>query len=209
MHTDLILVRHGQSQSNVEGRFCAVPPGPGLTQRGRLQAAAATRCLLQAGVRPSLIVSSPLARARETARPLEEATGLTAEVSWALREVDFGPWEGMRFEELSSFDQFRSWCVDPEAFPPPGGERLSDVADRVLGLFGQLGSQHPSGTIVGFSHMHPLVALLIASQGRSLGGHGGLHLPNATIVHARIEDGVLRFISLDTTPADAGEAIAL
>ncbi len=209
MHTDIFLVRHGQSYGNVQGRLCAVPPGPGLTQRGRLQAEAATNRLLEQGVCPSLIISSPLARALETARPLAEATGLEVQVRWALREVDFGPWEGKCFEELSSLEQFRSWCVDPEQFPPPGGERLSDVADRVLGLLRQMGGQFPGETIVGFSHMHPLVALLMASQGRSLGDHGVLHLPNATIVHARFEDDLLSFVRLDTEPSGADDASAI
>lgn len=80
MLTEILLVRHGQSHSNVEGYFRAVPPGPGLTARGRLQAEAACERLLGFGVRPVRIVSSPLLRAMETAAPLCAALRLEAEV---------------------------------------------------------------------------------------------------------------------------------
>ena len=211
MQTNVFLVRHGESHSNVQGRLCSIPPGPGLTERGRLQAEAAASRLLDRGIKPALIVSSPLARARETAAALAVATGLPVQVEAALTEVRFGAWEGRRIEELRPYAQFRAWNVDPERYRPPGGERLSEVGARVCGLLLDLASQHPGGTIVGFSHMHPLITLALQARRQTYLDHGLLYLPNATIVHARVEGGALRLVGIDplAAAADSEPAVGL
>ena len=203
MQTDVFLVRHGESYGNVQGRLCAVPPGPGLTERGRLQAEAASARLIDAGIWPTLIVSSPLARALETASPLSVITGLPVQVEAGLAETRFGSWEGHRAEELRASPYFRSWNVDPERYPPPGGERLSAVGARVCSLLLELAARDPGGTIVGFSHMHPLIGLALQARGLPYLDHGLLYLPNATIVHVRVEQGALRLVSIDAMAATA------
>ena len=131
MLTDVFLVRHAESASNVEGRLCGIPPGHGLTARGRAQAEAAARQLLGRGVRPGRIVASHLLRAIETAQPLARATGLRVEVDEDLREVRFGAWAGLSSAQLAGDAGFRAWCADPDSCPPPSGERMSEVAWRV------------------------------------------------------------------------------
>ena len=209
MHTDVFLVRHGESLSNVEGRLCGIPPGPGLTERGRQQAEAAARRLLGRGVRPSRIVSSPLARAIQSAEPLARATGLKVELHDALREVTFGAWEGMRTDDLWADEGFRAWCLDPERVTPPGGERLSEVAWRVGGLTRRLAAMGGPGAIVGYSHMHPLIGLVLDGRGHGFLDQDLYSVPNAAIVHVRFEDGILRFVSLDPLAAEAGGEIGL
>ena len=209
MHTDVFLVRHGESYSNVEGRLCALPPGPGLTDRGRLQAEAAARQLIGRGVRPARIVSSPLRRALETAEPLARATGLAIEVHDDLREITFGNWEGRTMDDIGALGEFRSWCLDPENCPPPGGETLSDVAGRVSRCMRRLAALGAPGAIVGFSHMHPLIALMLEGRSQPFLGGGLSIVPNAAIVHVRVEQGDLRFVSLDPTAADASGDLGL
>ena len=89
----LILVRHGQTESNVLGLLDAAMPGPPLNDLGRQQAAALPQRL--ADERIERIVVSPLARTVETAQPLLEATGLTAVTDVRLREVQAGDLEGL------------------------------------------------------------------------------------------------------------------
>ena len=197
MKTDVYLIRHGESFGNVEGRLCGNPPGPGLTERGRSQAQAVARHLLARGVRPAIIASSPLLRVIETAAPLLLVTGRRLVLADPLREVRFGAWEGLRQEDVPDSGHLRAWYLDPERFPPPGGERLSAVAARVVGELGRLSLRQPGGAIVAFSHMHPLVALTLVARGQPFVDHGMYYLPNAAIVHVRFEDGHAEFISID------------
>lgn len=204
LQTELFLVRHGESFSNVEGRFCATPPGPGLTERGKVQAQEACRRILQETLRPERIFSSPLRRALETAAPLCSAVEAVPAVRAQLAETAFGAWDGRRAADLRGLSQFDAWCIDPEGFPPPGGESLSQVAARVGDFLRRAAKEHPGETIVAFSHMHALVGFLRELVDQPFGRIEWL--PNATIVHARWDGECFRFVDLDIQPAQVGGA---
>src|ERR1035437_10018595 len=124
----LILTRHGQAASAdvMLGGQLDVP----LTPTGRHEAEALARRL--AGVRIDRIVSSPLLRALETAQTL--ATGRPVEVDERLRELDYGRWEGLTYEEIDARDpELRTrWDHDPGSTHSPGGESGEAVAARAL-----------------------------------------------------------------------------
>lgn len=203
MRTELFLVRHGESVSNVQGRLCATPPGPGLTETGRAQAEAACQRILRAAPRPDRIFSSPLLRALETAKPLCLATGLTPEVRGALAETGFGDWDGRFVADLRGLAHFDAWCTDPEAYPPPGGESISQVGRRVGDVLRSVAQASSGETIVAFSHMHALVTFVRGMQGHP---HREVEwLPNATIVHAYWDGTRFHFIDLDLEPAHVGQ----
>ncbi len=202
MQTELFLVRHGESISNVEGRFSATPPGPGLTERGRMQAQAACRRILQDVRRPHRIVSSPMRRALETAQPLCLETGLGPELCTALTETAFGAWDGRLAAELRGLSQYDGWCTDPERFPPPGGESLSQVGFRVGNCLRGIAEECPGQTLVAFTHMHPLVSFLQHAAGQPYGRVSWL--PNAAVVRARWNGQEFEFVGLDLQAAHAG-----
>lgn len=205
MQTDFFLVRHGESHSNIERRLWALPPGPGLTPRGRLQAEAACRNLLARGVRPQRVLSSPMLRALETAEPLLTALDLKVEIDAALTETGFGSWEGRTNDDLWTVPQFQSWLTDPEGSPPPGGESLTMMGKRVGGLIRDLAAHHAGYTIVCYSHGHPIIAFVLEALGRSHAEHATLDVLNATIVHMRWNGEAFHLISIDRSPASAGE----
>lgn len=89
----LILVRHGQTPSNVQGLLDTGAPGPGLTPLGREQATALVDVL--AAERIDRIVASPLARTVATATPLAEERGLALGHDAGLREILAGDLEGL------------------------------------------------------------------------------------------------------------------
>ena len=92
----LLLIRHGQTPSNVLGLLDTAPPGPGLTDLGVEQAAALPATL--ADQRIDLIAASVQPRARLTAAPLAAARGLQVLVRDGLCEVPAGDLE-MRGDE--------------------------------------------------------------------------------------------------------------
>lgn len=103
--TRLILVRHGETDWNVEGRYQGHSDVP-LNARGRAQAARLAEALRGSDIRA--IYSSDLARARETAEALAHATRLAVQHDPRLREIDQGDWEGMLFLEIHLSDFARA-----------------------------------------------------------------------------------------------------
>jgi glucosyl-3-phosphoglycerate phosphatase len=119
----LVCLRHGQTLWNVEHRFQGHSDIP-LDETGLAQAARSASLL--ASLRPTLIVSSDLRRANDTARALGRIVGLDVAVDEDLRERSGGAWEGLTRAEIAE-----GWPQEFLAWDPPGGEAVTDVAARV------------------------------------------------------------------------------
>ncbi len=130
----LILTRHGEAAPSdiMLGGQLDVP----LTPDGRHEAEALARRL--ADVRIDRIISSPMLRALETAQTV--ATGRRVEVDERLRELDYGRWEGLVYDEIEARDpDLRArWDHDPGSTHSPGGESGEDVAARALSFLVEL-----------------------------------------------------------------------
>jgi broad specificity phosphatase PhoE len=127
----LVLARHGQTSWNAEGRAQG-HADVSLDDDGRRQAEAMATAL--ADLDPVLLVSSDLARARESAAFLEKATGLTAEEDERLREYDVGERSGLTREEFAQrlgADASLAWDAHAHV-EAPGAETVEDVADRIV-----------------------------------------------------------------------------
>ena len=90
----LILIRHGQTPANVDGRLSTAAPGPGLTPLGDTQAAMIPEGLR--GVEVEAIYASRLLRTQLTARPLAEERGLDVRVLEGIHEIEAGDLEDRR-----------------------------------------------------------------------------------------------------------------
>ncbi|MGD0320373.1 MAG: histidine phosphatase family protein [Acidimicrobiales bacterium] len=150
----LVLVRHGQAAANAAGVILGRSDSP-LTDRGRAEAAALTPALGKVG----RLISSPLARAHDTATAL--GLGLSVEVDDRWVEVDYGEYEG---RSLSSVERsaWQRWRSDP-TFPWPGGESLADVGRRVRQSCEELFALEGTGAradsdVVVVSHVSPIKA---------------------------------------------------
>jgi broad specificity phosphatase PhoE len=125
----LVLVRHGRTSWNAEGRAQG-HADVSLDDTGRDQAEAMAPAV--AAYDPVLLVSSDLARARETAAFLEKETGLTATEDVRLREHDLGERTGLTREESAErFDGEAAWDVHAHA-DVPGAESAEQVALRIV-----------------------------------------------------------------------------
>jgi glucosyl-3-phosphoglycerate phosphatase len=127
----IILARHGQTAWNAEGRAQG-HADVSLDDAGRRQAEAMAAAL--ADLDPALLVSSDLARARETAAFLEKATGLTAVEDPRLREYDVGERTGLtraEFAERLGADAALAWDAHAHV-DAPGAETVEDVAERIV-----------------------------------------------------------------------------
>lgn len=126
----LTLLRHGQTPSNVLGLLDTAPPGPGLTDLGRLQAAAVPRAL--DGEPVDAIFASGQLRARQTAEPLAAVRGLPIIVAEGLREIDAGELEmaGDAESVHRYIGTLLAWFDGDLALRMPGGPSGTEVLER-------------------------------------------------------------------------------
>jgi len=131
----IYLIRHGETEWNKIHRFQGYNKDIELNDAGRRQA----RMLQQAMADISFdrIVASDLLRARETAEILNESHGLKIELDSGLREMNFGCWEGLNFEQVKEMypKEAEIWQTEPEALKIPGGETFEELFDRVWHRF--------------------------------------------------------------------------
>ncbi|WP_155994864.1 histidine phosphatase family protein [Butyrivibrio sp. WCE2006] len=122
------FVRHGETVWNVENKICGATDIE-LTEKGHDQAIEAGRKILEMGVTADLIITSPLIRAKETARHISEVTRIPMEIEPRLIEQNFGryestPRDGAEFHEAKKDLASRFGT----------GESMLQVAHRIYGL---------------------------------------------------------------------------
>lgn len=135
----LVLLRHGESQWNLENRFTGWVDVP-LTDKGRAEAKRAGELLRETGIRFTRCYTSELQRAQETLRIVLEQLGasdLPVERDRALNERHYGDLQGLDKAETArkyGEEQVHVWRRSYDV-PPPGGESLKDTAARTLPYF--------------------------------------------------------------------------
>lgn len=156
--TRLILVRHGETDWNRDGRFQGQADPP-MNAAGREQARLLAR---QFRGRPvEAVYSSDLQRAAETARLVAEMLRLPVVLDPRLREIRLGAWEGRLVEEI--IRQFPAeWEArqsDPLRSRAPLGESVEEVAARVWQAADEIAARHPHGPVLVVAHGVSLATL--------------------------------------------------
>jgi broad specificity phosphatase PhoE len=126
--TMLLLIRH--AETDLAGTFCG-HLDPALNQRGLAQIPALLRELEQYSIQG--LYASDLRRARQTAEAIAARFGLQCHIREGLRELFFGRWEGLRWEEIELRDpqEAKIWAADYSLRDFPSGENLHDFRIRV------------------------------------------------------------------------------
>jgi broad specificity phosphatase PhoE len=149
----LLLIRHAESEGNRDGRFI-LHPGIPLTRAGRDQARAAADWIA-ARYAPRAIVSSPFARARQTADLLAVPLGLAVRVEEDLRERNYGSLAGEPYSTpRPGYDPATYWT-----WQPPGGETLVEVAARAGTALDRIAIGGPVDDVLVVSHGAVMLAL--------------------------------------------------
>ncbi|HPX36364.1 MAG TPA: histidine phosphatase family protein [Mycobacterium sp.] len=137
----LVLLRHGQTQSNADSRMQGQLDTE-LTDLGIAQAVAAADVLAKR--QPLVIYSSDLRRAQDTAMELAAHTGQQVHLDPRLRETDLGDWQGMTHHEVDAeAPGARLAWRDDARWAPHGGESRIDVADRSVPLVAEIFDNEP------------------------------------------------------------------
>ncbi len=186
--TDLLLVRHGQTDWNVERRIQGWRPIP-LNAEGQRQAAAAARLL--AHITPGRIISSPILRAVQTTEILCDGLGLAREFDThpGLGEFKMGAWEGHSVNDLRGLQAWSDYIARPDLTIFPEGESMVDIWERTVSAVNGIVAEHGGGSLVLVSHGGLVRLLLLAAYGVPLSGYHRTHVDNASISHIRLLPG--------------------
>ena len=199
--TRLLLVRHGETLLNEQGRF----QGHGdarLSERGRRQAAALARVLQHEEI--DAAYSSDLSRARQTAEIIT-AGRMSRMVSVpALREIAFGDWEGLTYAEIQQkdSDNLRRWERDPAANPPPGGEGLEAIDQRVGSFLNRMRDRHPGATVLIATHGGPIRLIACRALGVPAVAHRRLVVSPGSLSEICFYAEISTIVRLNDVPAE-------
>ena len=172
----LHLLRHGapEQPGRLLGRTDAAPTAAGIAD-----------CVAQSeGLEIARIVSSDLARARDAAVAIAAGRGLAVTIDPRWRELDFGDWDGLPAEAVDAAAIGRFWD-DPDAYPPPGGERWSSLVARVGAGIGDLDPE-PTLIVTHGGAMRAALACLCGFGQREL---WAFDLPYAALLTLRVWPG--------------------
>jgi broad specificity phosphatase PhoE len=197
MHTTIFLVRNGTTDWSRDGRL-AGRRDISLSAEGRAQAEGLAGRLKD--VELAEILSSPLPRAVETAEAIGQGRSLEVARDPRLTDFNAGKWEGMKQGEISASDDYKSFIANPLAAAIPGGERLADARDRVVGSVEQALSDNELGAnIVVVSHAGPLRLLIAHYLGMDLANYHRLRISPTSVTALRFESerGVPRILAIN------------
>lgn len=150
----ILLVRHGQSTWNADGRWQGQADPP-LSELGVAQAQRAAGVVVDAVSTLDAVWASDLERAHHTARLIAEPHGLTVTTDARVRERQAGPWTGLTREEID--DRYPGYLADGRR--PPGYEPDALVASRALNALHHFADALDGGTGVVVSHGGVIVTI--------------------------------------------------
>jgi alpha-ribazole phosphatase len=169
----LILVRHGRTQANLEGRLQG-RLDQDLDERGRQQAAAVA-AYVQDRCEVDFVISSPLKRAMQTAA----AFGRPIEVDDRWLELSYGEYEGTPHADVPS-EVWSRWRDDVH-FIPAGGESLAALDVRVRAACDDLLARASAANIVVVSHVSPMKSAVAWALDVDIGISFNCHLDHASV----------------------------
>ncbi|MFP5484063.1 MAG: histidine phosphatase family protein [Gammaproteobacteria bacterium] len=189
--TELILIRHGETDWNRELRFQGQVDVP-LNATGHEQARRLARRLTEEAVAADHLVSSDLVRTRQTAAPVLGALLPQLHIDTltdpGLREQDFGLVDGMRVQDIKDQhpEAWAQWLRFQADGGMPGGETTRQFHTRVMAALHRLAQQHAGQTLVVVTHGGVLDMVWRTARGLGLEGPRQSDIPNAALNRVRL-----------------------
>lgn len=205
--TNFVFVRHGTTQWTHLGRYSGGDdcPGPALDDIGQAQVSQAATIVGQIGQTifpdlpvPTVLLSSPLQRALDTAQVLGLELGLDTTVEQNFSEVRFGSWQGMVRADIE-----KQWPGGPVIWAttwdnaPPGGENMQEVTQRVAQALHQCQQEYAGKTVVVATHNVVIRTAVGHSAKWDIGSWYNLRVPPASVTVMRCwQDGAFELSAL-------------
>ncbi len=169
--TRLLLVRHGQTLWNADGRWQG-HGDPGLTEEGLAQAIRLARTLGEDEHRNwERIISSDLSRAQQTAAAIADHLGLKIELDRRLRELDVGTWSGLTRDEILRRDPDRlaQFELGEPSIRPGDGESRLEIRLRARDFVCDLAKRCAGNRVIVVTHLGVIRALVPGAEPSNAG----------------------------------------
>lgn len=186
--TELVLIRHGETEMNRELRFQGhVNVGLnaiGLEQARRLAAR-------MTGEQADAVYVSDLLRAQQTAQPIAATLSLQPVTEAGLREQSFGRVDGMRVDDIKAQhpECWEGWLRFEEDYCMPEGESTRQFHARVMEAVQRLVAAHAGQKLVVVTHGGVLDMVYRTARSLGLNGPRQSEIPNAGLNRIRVRDG--------------------
>lgn len=193
-YAEMILVRHGQTQWNLEERSQGHGDSP-LTEEGLRQADLAGHRL--AGMSIDVLYTSDLGRAVNTAKTISTHIGLDARIDPRLREQSFGIFEGMTLAERQRRypEVLATWSTKDPDYRLPKGESLRERYEIVVGCLEEIATKHPGKRVAVVTHGGNLNAAFCHCMGMPLNAARPFVLKNASLNIFRVGNGRWKLVT--------------
>lgn len=193
---EILLIRHGQTDWNVERRIMGNQP-IGLNTTGKTQIKQ-----LASALKPltfDFIYSSPLQRTQETSQIINEGRNLNIELHANLREIEYGDWIGKTFQEIKALPEYVEYYRSPHLPVCRNGESLKGVQERGVEFIEALRKEIKKGRAVLVSHADWIKCVLLHYLNISLSQIYQFRIDNASVSYLTLEENRERVISINHT----------
>ncbi|MBN1188222.1 MAG: histidine phosphatase family protein [Dehalococcoidales bacterium] len=198
MTAEIVLVRHGQTESNRTGFYMGWSAedlnAGGLAQAQRLS----TRL---AGLEIDAAFSSPLKRALHTAEIVAGPHQVAVNTLEGLMEINQGRLEGAHRSQTEKNwpDLFQHLINDPSRAVFPEGESFSQVADRTVTAFEFVQRQNPEKRVLLVAHEINIKIIIMHALGIPYTVYRRFEIRNASLSRLQFREGAFRLITLNDT----------
>jgi len=198
MTTTILLVRHGQTDSNVTGFYMGWSDEDlnevGYTQARRLSSRLAS-------LQIASVYTSPLRRAYTTAAILAESHMLEPRALDDLIEIRLGDWQELHMDEIKLRwpELWQQWRIDPSRVTLPNGESLSEVTERAIQALRRIAGANRDKQTVIVTHEVIVKVLVAHVLGASNSIYRRFEISNASLSLIRVIDSSSQLVTLNDT----------
>jgi len=180
MATKILLIRHGETAWNRDGRFRGTYDVP-LNDNGRAQGRLLSEAL--GGRRIEAAYSSPLSRAMETAEISLAGTDVQIVPDERLKDFCYGDWQELEESEVKQRwpNEHAAWVSRPQSLRVPGGNTLAEVSTAAFEAMEELAAKHEGQTIALFAHRVVNKLLVLAALDLGLDRFGFIRQDNCCL----------------------------
>jgi phosphoserine phosphatase len=196
MATDILLARHGQTESN-RLHINMGRSDEGLNTSGFEQARRLARRLQATPI--DSVYSSPLNRAKTTAGVIAEMHQLPVNIINNLTEIEMGEWTNRGLDEIQQKWPvlLARWIADPAQVSLPGGENFNQVAFRSQQALATIVAANPERTVLVVTHEIVIKTLIMQSLEATFPIYRRFEIGNASLSHLRFEQDSPLVISIN------------
>ena len=195
----IILIRHGETTWNIEGRYQGQEDTP-LSERGLRQGQLLAEALRHIHI--DVCISSPLQRSYKTCQFCAELHSLPVAKDDRLTEINHGSWEGVLADDIAKRYplEFAQWHSQPQLVQmPDGGESLEDVRRRARAAFDEYAAKYEGKTILVAAHDAVNKAIICDLLGLDISHFWQIKQDNTCINVLEYKEGSWRIVLLNST----------